>query len=723
MSKYFEQEESSYHKLGNDVKGILEDIASRYMGTNIPNPFVFRVSSERAFKRKEDYRYNFDLNKVYLEAKNEQIVYAWAKLWSKDNVETTFSASVYGPMRVYLNNEIVYKSSSAQEKNSSLSSKISLKLLREWNNFTIEFIKTPLGFGGVFGTGNYKNFPLNFFVPVPEKEGQEGWITSEVLSVELEKFPILGDSEQETGIRWYPEVQWNKEEMKLGQLERIYGIKDECVAFGWVKANFTKKGTNSYVIKGIAKSPLKIYIGENQVYNINKVGDFEDSIEVLAGTRDIIVGCMCENNQWGFELEILEEAVPVELINPCLAKGVRDPWMYVGAFNKHDSIDIQEIKKMDCLYNCVDGKSYWRVDMIGMCIRPFLENKLFGKWNYPLGVTLYGLLQTGLILERNDIIDYVKRHVEICSAFYEYSLWDKDKFGAAGINNQISAVDSLDDCGSFASLMLELQKNVQVNGYRKVADDVAEYISTKQSRLVDGALYRSITKMSGMEGTMWVDDLYMSVPFLVRYYKLTGEQSYIDDAANQYLLYKKYMFIPELKIMSHVYYTSPKMANGIPWGRGNGWVLFSLSELLAVLPKDHKCRNELLSFFRELCEGYLVLQNKKGMWHQVLNDNESYEEASCTSMFAYAFARGVRYGWLEKQEIYARSVFKAWEGLSKIAIDEFGNIYGVCKGSGSSFTPRYYKNELGWVLNDPHGTGIVMLAGIEVLQLRKWMEN
>ena len=50
--------------------------------------------------------------------------------------------------------------------------------------------------------------------------------------------------------------------------------------------------------------------------------------------------------------------------------------------------------------------------------------------------------------------------------------------------------------------------------------------------------------------TMWADDLYMSVPFLVRYSQFTGDQKYLDDAANQFFGFKKRLFMPEEKIMS-----------------------------------------------------------------------------------------------------------------------------------------------------------------------------
>jgi rhamnogalacturonyl hydrolase YesR len=172
-----------------------------------------------------------------------------------------------------------------------------------------------------------------------------------------------------------------------------------------------------------------------------------------------------------------------------------------------------------------------------------------------------------------------------------------------------------------------------------------------------------------------------------------------------------------------VYDFKRRIATGIPWGRGNGWVIFSLSELLAVLPEDHDLRPALLEMFRELCSGYLALQDESGMWRQVLNARDAYPESSCTSMFTYAFARGVRYGWLDEPDAYVKAVFKAWEALNRISIDKAGNVHGVCRGSEFSFTPEYYKKELLWNLNDTHGIGIVLMAGVEVLKLMKHLEK
>ena len=119
-----------------------------------------------------------------------------------------------------------------------------------------------------------------------------------------------------------------------------------------------------------------------------------------------------------------------------------------------------------------------------------LENENFGKWNYPLGVTLYGLLQTARLLGRQDVMDYVVRHVNECVKMYPYSLYDRQQFGFQSINHQLVEMSCLDDCGSFGAATLETYKECQSPEYRVVADVIADYILNRQVRTQDGAFYR-----------------------------------------------------------------------------------------------------------------------------------------------------------------------------------------------------------------------------------------
>ena len=72
--------------------------------------------------------------------------------------------------------------------------------------------------------------PYYFLMPTPERDGQEGWIFTPPMSEELASLPGAGMTEKDTGIRWLPEQSWDDARLKMGQLQRIYGLKPGTTA-------------------------------------------------------------------------------------------------------------------------------------------------------------------------------------------------------------------------------------------------------------------------------------------------------------------------------------------------------------------------------------------------------------------------------------------------------------------------------------------------------------
>lgn len=711
METYIDINESIYTKLSDNVEDMLTTIASRYIGSNPPHPIVYRAFNKSGLTRLPDYRYDLNFIHKFPECKDGQFIYAWAKMWQDEEAEFMFALNCYGPVLVFVNDEFVYRSTIVEELDPKRKTGFKLTLKKGWNHFVLRFMKTTSGVGGIFGTGSFKRHPMHFLSPTMEREGQEGWLFTEPVNAPITELDSLN---------WLPKAEWIESEGSW-QMIKMFGEQHNKYAVGWTKIMNTSFQRKEIILKGKCKGALEIFVNEEILYKTAGDDSFHLSIDLSFGANDLLVKSTCLRGEWGFHLETTQEGVGFELPYP--VKGANDHWIYAGPFEIKQAIKFDELKCLVSLKEGAEGPLFWRLNQPNTWVRPYLENPLFGKWDYPLGVTLYGLIETGKELQRDDVVNYVIKHMDTSASLYKYSLWDKEQYGAAGVNNQLSAIDSLDDCGSFGATLLLGEETAPIKDATIIADDIANHITNIQDRLANGTLYRRFGSVDFMKDTIWCDDLYMSTPFLCRYYKKTGDLSYLDDAAHQFLQYKEYLYIPELKIMSHVYDFKFDTATNVPWGRGNGWVLFSLSELLTVLPEDHGKRNELLTFFRELSNGFIELQGANGMWHQVLTDPESYEETSCTSMFVSAFSRGIRYGWLEDKETYVQSVFRGWEGMSKRAIDKQGNVYGVCQGSGYSFTGDYYKNDLTWILNDTHGTGIVLLAGIETMKLIKNLEN
>lgn len=714
MGYYFDDSQSINAYEGTDPQAIISSLAYRYMGQNLKHGLYYRAYTNNGIVRTTDYRYLVDFNKIFPDSKDKECVWAFTKFYSAGKSSFGWDINCFGPMVVYVNGEVAYKSDIFKERYSETSTRVFMDVEEGWNDIRIQFKKTKAGFGGQFGTwiGKWDMYTL---MPTKERDGQEGFVFTELVPDDYVPEFEIGMSEKDFDKKLYPVINWSDDEMKKGQLTRMFGTPNGQYAVGYTKvfADDINNTTHKFTLD--TKGETVVYIDKKEVFK-TKGGKETFEATLPLGTYDIYVKCICGGNDWGYTLE----CDTVEFESAARVKGTDDVWMYIGTFVNDFEFPFDTAS--DMLHIVGEPATYWRLDAPDMFVRPYNENTLFGRWNYPLGVTMYGLLHTAIAIGSEDIKNYIKDHVQLCIDTLEYALWDKEQYGGAtSIHNLLTSIDSLDDCGSFASMMLEVNKYLGLRDVKKVADYVGDYIYNHQSRLEDGTFFRKEMMHHFHNMTMWADDLYMSVPFLVRYSQFTGDQKYLDDAANQFFGFKKRLFMPEEKIMSHVYDFKYDSKTNVPWGRGNGWVVFSMTELLEVLPEDHPKRNDLIEFLNTLCEGYLALQDDEGMWHQVLNDHESYPETSCTSMFIYAFSRGIRFGWLKNPEKYVKAIYKAWKGISKTSVDSNGNVYGVCRGSEFSFIADYYKYELGWNLNDTHGTGIVMLAGIEVIRLNKFL--
>lgn len=714
MGYYFDDSQSINAYEGTDPQAIISSLAYRYMGQNLKHGLYYRAYTNNGIVRTTDYRYLVDFNKIFPDSKDKECVWAFTKFYSAGKSSFGWDINCFGPMVVYVNGEVAYKSDIFKERYSETSTRVFMDVEEGWNDIRIQFKKTKAGFGGQFGTwiGKWDMYTL---MPTKERDGQEGFVFTELVPDDYVPEFEIGMSEKNFDKKLYPIINWSDDEMKKGQLTRMFGTPNGQYAVGYTKvfADDINNTTHKFTLD--TKGETVVYINKKEVFK-TKGGKETFEATLPLGTYDIYVKCICGGNDWGYTLE----CDTVEFESAARVKGTDDVWMYIGTFVNDFEFPFDTAS--DMLHIVGEPATYWRLDAPDTFVRPYNENTLFGRWNYPLGVTMYGLLHTAIAIGSEDIKNYIKDHVQLCIDTLEYALWDKEQYGGAtSIHNLLTSIDSLDDCGSFASMMLEVNKYLGLRDVKKVADYVGDYIYNHQSRLEDGTFFRKEMMHHFHNMTMWADDLYMSVPFLVRYSQFTGDQKYLDDAANQFFGFKKRLFMPEEKIMSHVYDFKYDSKTNVPWGRGNGWVVFSMTELLEVLPEDHPKRNDLIDFLNTLCEGYLALQDDEGMWHQVLNDHESYPETSCTSMFIYAFSRGIRFGWLKNPEKYVKAIYKAWKGISKTSVDSNGNVYGVCRGSEFSFIADYYKYELGWNLNDTHGTGIVMLAGIEVIRLNKFL--
>jgi unsaturated rhamnogalacturonyl hydrolase len=333
--------------------------------------------------------------------------------------------------------------------------------------------------------------------------------------------------------------------------------------------------------------------------------------------------------------------------------------------------------------------------------------------SYEWGVTYAGMLAAGQATGDRRFTEYTSQRLKLITDIVPYyrEQLAKDPSLVTPVNSVIKP-HALDDAGAMCAAMIKsLAAGIKINA-RPVIDNFIDYITTKEYRLKDGTLARN----RPMPNTLWLDDLFMSVPALAQMGKLTGEARYYDEAVKQVLLFAGRMFNKEKGIFMHGWVEGMEPHPEFHWGRANGWAIMTLVELLDVLPADHTGRPAVLALLQAHIKGLAALQSGTGFWHQLLDKNDSYLETSATAIYTYAIARAINRGWTDKRA-YGPMVLLAWNAVSS-KITAKGQVEGTCVGTGMAFDPAfYYYRPIN--IHAAHSYGPVLLAGAEMINLLK----
>ena len=350
----------------------------------------------------------------------------------------------------------------------------------------------------------------------------------------------------------------------------------------------------------------------------------------------------------------------------------------------------------------------------------------FSLVGYEWGVTYAGMLLAGEATGDPKFTDYTARHlkfiVDVAPIFRAQlaaapppgqGQGSGPGLGRMGFGfRPVLTPGSLDDSGSICAAMIKAHRAGIGGDLRPLIDNYMNWISAKQYRLPDGTLARNYP----MPNALWLDDLYMSVPALAQMGKLTGDRKYYDDAVKQILQFSERMFVKEKGLYMHGWIAGMNVHPAFLWARANGWAIMAMTELLEVLPGDHPGRAAVLDLYRAHVRGLANCQGGDGLWHQLLDRNDSYLETSASAMFAYCIARGINRGWIDPLA-YGPMASLAWNAVAKKVTDK-GQVEGTCVGTGMGFDPTFYYYRPASALA-AHGYGPVLLAGAEMINLRK----
>lgn len=728
MNETFEEKASAYQNGIRTPEAVMQLLMNQMIKLRPRKDVILKAyMKQQMFEQKPiSSAVQLDISKGFPQAELGSVVYAASWLMSDQEAEAAFT--VCGNAQIWLNEEQIYNRNDWMGKlgESEGFQTVHVQLKQGRNDLQFRLEKKTENWGCSFYV-NCPQYPrmwgrdylLNVRCTLPDEEleGLEGAGFLGAFKKEeapAGRIPVAyaeGMNCNGKQYRWTP----NWEERRGAASDKKESEKNGCFyALTYCQTEKEKE----YLLDVSYHGGIKVFL-DGKVYS-NK----QDGKILFSGNgkeRQLLVKCVGTAALSSFAGRVYEKQnEEKDLSNVAFVKtgGCHTAkWVYVGTFRRISDLEAEKLldipfapeKEIQFTRPYPLGnyqKSFWRLAEQEVSIRPYQESIFFGQWFYAIQVGLVGLLTAAEAMRDEEKIQYFLDSIQVMAEHYDYAVWDQKQYGNSSMIPRACRLNELDPCGTIGVSMIEAYQRTGNEMLLRVIRMLADQVMTQIPRFEDDTFYRI--------HTMWADDFYMSCPFLVRLARLTGEEKYAERIEAQIDGFKKRLYMPDKKLFSHIYFPEQKCPNRAPWGRGNGWVAVTLTELLLYLP-DSACREKALKLYQEYMEGICSVQDENGMWHQVLDLPETYQETSCTGMFLLSILRGIKNGWLP-EEPYQSHARKAWDALLKNSIDQEGNVYGVCMGSGCSMDPAYY-DTIPTHINDDHGTGILLMAAAELKSL------
>ncbi len=319
------------------------------------------------------------------------------------------------------------------------------------------------------------------------------------------------------------------------------------------------------------------------------------------------------------------------------------------------------------------------------------------NWKYTQGVTLWAFL---LLHEQTGNPLYLG---QVRAALVNY-----DTNGRIDIHGGSEPIDYI---GAMAHAILEYSLRSGDERFLDGALEAARFFHQDVARTPEGLIaYHDHPE----RGRIWADALFMVTPLMAKAGRYLGDESYYDDVLEQFRGFNTRLRDPDVGLYHQGWNWHGSGPSPGFWGRANGWVALAMTEVLDTVPEGSPGRGELLASYQDFVQAIVAHQGLGGMWHQLLDRPDSYEETSCTAMFIYALARGVQRGWLSDD--YADAIERGHAGLSRM-ISLTGGIANICPGTPTQSSEQGYLDR-GPRRNDSHGIGPALLATCGVMGLR-----
>ena len=348
--------------------------------------------------------------------------------------------------------------------------------------------------------------------------------------------------------------------------------------------------------------------------------------------------------------------------------------------------------------------------------RIYEEKGYRGKWSYDYGVVLKGFEKVWKQTGEDKYFQYIKDNMDyFIQADGSIKGYRVSEYNIDHINN--------------GKLLFTLFKQIGDQKYRRAADLLKSQLEN-HPRTTEGAFWHKQI----YPYQVWLDGLYMGAPFYAQYQMEYADGEGLEDIIRQFRISYQHLLDEETGLLYHAWdeKKAQPWANketGLSpnfWGRSMGWYVLALVDTLEIIPSDTPDREFLERILEKTLAALIKFQDtESGVWYQITDKGDekgNYLEASASSMYVCAMARGIQLGVLNRQK-WIDQVKKSYQGLLNefvlLTKEGWVNLNKNCQVAGlggdgqRDGTFAYYISEP-IICNDQKGLGAFLQAMAEV---------
>ncbi len=281
------------------------------------------------------------------------------------------------------------------------------------------------------------------------------------------------------------------------------------------------------------------------------------------------------------------------------------------------------------------------------------------SWDWVPGVGVISILAYGKLMNNHEAIEYL----------LQWTARNKQ------LSEQVNVINSMAPYAIFP----DLYRLGGEHWYLDTALNVGDWMLTEAPRTREGTFEHTVTENVQFSEQVWADSLFMTVLFLARLAKLTGDRKYAIEAEFQLLGHLRVLQDPSTGVLFHGWNCEEKNhMSSARWTRANAWVILAIPWIAEEIGTTTPFSDEIVERYQRLAAGLRHFQGVSGMWSTVMDQSEFYKETSGSAGIAAGCLAGMRLGWLD--DSYKKAINLALYGVID-RIDPDGTVQGVSGGT------------------------------------------